>query len=486
MRFLRQSLLGVLLAALTLALLVYAVQIVASAVQTRLSTVVEPPRARERVFPVTVVQAVPATVEPVLDTFGQIQSRRTLELRAAVQGRVIDLADSFVEGGSVEAGQVLVQIDPADAKAELARAENDLMDAEAEQRDAERSLDLSRDELAAAQEQADVRDRAFQRQQGLSDRGVATAATLETAELAAASARQAVVASRRALAQAEARVDQAATGLTRAQIAVDDARRTLDETTVTAAFDATLGDVSLVTGRLVSANEKLAVLVDPGALEVAFRVSTGQYARLLDDSGTLLNLPVQARLDVGGADLRATGTISRDSAEIGEGLSGRMVYARLDAPRGFKPGDFVTVEVREPPIDDVIRVAASALDAAGTVLVVGEDNRLERLPVTLVRRQGDDVLLRGEGLAGRDVGIGGTPLLGAGIQVRPQRQGAAPAPAPTDEMLTLSSERRAQLVAMVEANNRMPAEVKERVLTQLGGDQVPANLVQRIESRMGG
>ena len=142
--------------------------------------------------------------------------------------------------------------------------------------------------------------------------------------------------------------------------------------------------------------------------------------------------------------------------------------------------------MREPPIDDVIRVAASALDAAGTVLVVGEDNRLERLPVTLVRRQGDDVLLRGEGLAGRDVVIGRTPLLGAGIQVRPQRQGAAPAPAPTDEMLTLSSERRAQLVAMVEANNRMPAEVKERVLTQLGGDQVPANLVQRIESRMGG
>ncbi|MEC7256454.1 MAG: efflux transporter periplasmic adaptor subunit, partial [Pseudomonadota bacterium] len=157
MRFLRQSLLGVLLAAVTLALLVYAVQIVAGAVQTRLSTVAEPPRARERVFPVNVVRAEPGRVEPVLDTFGQIQSRRTLELRAAVQGRVIDLAESFVEGGSVSAGQVLVQIDPADAKAELERAENDLLDAEAEQRDADRSLTLSRDELAAAQEQADVR-----------------------------------------------------------------------------------------------------------------------------------------------------------------------------------------------------------------------------------------------------------------------------------------------------------------------------------------
>ena len=307
--------------------------------------------------------------------------------------------------------------------------------------------------------------------------------------LAAAAARQAVVSRRQAQAQAEARVDQAATQLARAKIAVRDAERDLDETTIRAAFDATLGDVTLVEGRLVSANEKLAVLVDPNALEIAFRVSTAQFARLLDPNGRLLHAPVSVSLDVGGADLHATGQITRDSTGPGEGLSGRLIFATLDSAPGFKPGDFVTVHVEEPPLDNVARLPASSLDPSGTVLVVDRDDRLQSLPVTLMRRQGDDVLVRGEALAGREVVVDRTPLLGPGIRVRPLGRGtpvAVPEGTPDSDMLTLSQERRARLVAFVEANNRMPADMKARVLGQLTGETVPAQLVARIESRMGG
>jgi len=120
--------------------------------------------------------------------------------------------------------------------------------------------------------------------------------------------------------------------------------------------------------------------------------------------------------------------------------------------------------------------------------VLGEENRLVSLPVQLIRRQGDAVLIRGEGLAGREVITGRTPLLGAGIRVRPLRPngGENAAVTPQPDMLKLSEERRARLVAFVEANSRMPDEVKARVLNQLGKDQVPQRLVERIESRMGG
>ena len=53
-------------------------------------------------------------------------------------------------------------------------------------------------------------------------------------------------------------------------------------------------------------------------------------------------------------------------------------------------------------------------------------------------------------------------------------------------MLELSEERRARLVAFVEANDRMPQDAKARVLAQLAEPQVPAQMVERIESRMGG
>lgn len=484
MRFLRQSLTGIFLAAVSVALLLYAGQLILGAVQQQMSDERKAPPPRERIFAVNLITAQLQDIAPELIAFGKVESRRRLELRTPVAGRVISLADEFEEGGAVTAGQVLLQIDPADAQSALDRAEADLQDARAEERETGRALILSQDELAATQDQAQLRQRAFQRQIDLKARGVGTAATVEVAELAAVQARQSVISRRQAVSQAEARVDQAASSLARAQISLATAQRDLADTTVMAQFDGTLQTVSLVQGRLVSANEKLAELVDPTLLEVAFRISTVQYARLLDDAGGLIAAPVRVSLDATGADLSAVGVISRDSGGAGEGQSGRLIYARLTAAPGFKPGDFVTVSVREPELSAVARLPASVLDANGTILVLGAEDRLEQVQVELVRRQGDDVLVRGVGLAGREVVSGRTPLLGAGIKVRALRDGAALQP--QAELIELSDERRARLTAFVKGNSRMPDEAKKRVLGQLAEAKVPAKLVTRIESRMGG
>ena len=102
--------------------------------------------------------------------------------------------------------------------------------------------------------------------------------------------------------------------------------------------------------------------------------------------------------------------------------------------------------------------------------------------MTVLRRVGDTVLVRGN-IAGREVVEARSPLLGAGISVKPLRKGAAPQ---APEMLELSQERRAKLVAFIEGNSRMPAEAKARALAQLAEPMVPAQMVERMESRMGG
>ncbi|WP_298935388.1 HlyD family efflux transporter periplasmic adaptor subunit [uncultured Ruegeria sp.] len=482
MRFLRQSIVGVFLASLTLALLFVAVQMIVGAMQDALTRDKTQPQARERVFAVTLRTAELETVTPYLEAFGEVQSRRRLELRAALGGRVVSLAEDFEDGGSVTEGEILVELDPADTQSALDRAKSDLLDAQFEERDAERSLLLAQDELKSAEAQADLRERALQRQRDLESRGVGATASVEEAELTAASAQQSVLARRIALAQAESRVDQATTLLARARIALEAAERDLDDMTIRAGFGGTLTDVTLVEGRLVAANEKLAELVDPNALEVAFRVSTAQYVRLLDNTGALMNAPVAVSLEVTGTDLTATGRISRDSGSAGEGQTGRLIYARLDSASGFKPGDFVTVTVQEQPLQAVVRLPSSVLDASGSILVLGADDRLEALPVLLIRRQGDEVLLRGEGLDGREVVIGRTPLLGAGVRVRPLRiEASADA-----EMVELTDAKRAELVAQVEASEAMPRDVKTQVLGQLSEAKVPASLVRRIENRAGG
>lgn len=488
MRFLRQSLVGLFLAGISLALLTFAVQTIFGAVQERMAEEKFAPPARERIFAVNVEVAKEQAVIPVLDVFGEVQSRRSLELRSAVGGRIIYLSPSFEEGGTVSAGDLLIRVDQADARAALDRARTDMADAQSEQRDATRALELARDEVRAAQEQANLRERALQRQKDLEVRGVGTAAAVENAELSAAAARQSVLSRRLALAQAETRIDQAATRLARMEIALSDAERTLKDTEVFAPFDGMLSGVSVVEGGLVAPNEKLGNLVDANALEVVFRVSTAQYARLIDETGAVRPAWVQVFLDGADMGLSGRGRLSRDSAGGGELRTGRVLYASLDQAAGFKPGDFVSLKVMEPAVASVVRLPATAYGADGAVLALDPDERLESLPVTLVRRQGDDVLLRGDGLAGRQVVRARTPLLGPGIKVRPilAVEGAAPAIPAAPELLDLSEERRARLVAFVEGNKRMPDEMRQRILAQLSNQRVPAALVNRIESRMGG
>ena len=483
MRFIRRSLVGLFLLAVTFGLMAFAGNSVWQALQTSWNEETRSRPARERVFAANVITYSPETLQPVLNTFGEVRSRRSLQLRASSAGEVVWLSDAFEEGGSVGAGDLLLRIDPADAQSAVDTARADRAEAAAELRDAERTLVLARDEILAAEDQVRLRKNALTRQNDLLARGVGSQAAVETAELSLSSANQSLLSRRQAVATAEARIDQAKTALQRREIALGEAERRLANAEVHAEFAGVLNNVSIVEGGLVSANETLAELIDPSALEVSFRLSTPQYARFVSESGKLVGAEVTASIDILGVNLEARGRISRESGAVAEGQTGRLMFARLDAAPGFRPGDFVTVQISEPPLERVARVPASAVDASGTVLVVGEEDRLEVAEVNVLRREGDDVILRARGLAGREIVMERSPLLGAGIRIRPVRPGAAEEPE-AEEFVELDPERRARLVTFVEGNKFMPAEAKARVLAQLKEEKVPARMVERIESRM--
>jgi len=136
------------------------------------------------------------------------------------------------------------------------------------------------------------------------------------------------------------------------------------------------------------------------------------------------------------------------------------------------------------------------------VLILGPDDRLVAENVDLVRRQGEDVLVRAPQLAGARVVAERGQNLGAGILVRPLGdEAAATPPAAADgqrngetegtstegaAMVALTPERRAELIAFVKADAAMPDAARARVIAQLSAEAVPAPVVARIEARMGG
>lgn len=502
MRFLARSLVGLFMLSLTLALLGLAAGSLYSAFQTRMAEGEGAPVARERVFAVRLVDFTPETVTPVLETFGEVRARRTMELRAPLAGRVVELAAGFEDGADVAQGQLLLRMDPADTTAARDLAQSDLDRTVLELREAERAVGLFAEDLAAAEAQAALRASALDRQRDLAGRGVGTDAAIETAELALSSARQSIVSRKQAQAQAEARRAQAGVALDRSRIQLAEAERRLAQTELRAEFAGTLADVSVVVGGILGNNERLGRIIDPEALEVAFRVSTAQFTRLVDEDGALIATPIEVALDVMGTEIYSAGRMTRVSASVGEAATGRLIYISLDAPRGFRPGDFVALRVPEPPLDGLARLPATALDAAGSVLILGPDDRLVAENVDLVRRQGEDVLVRAPQLAGARVVAERGQNLGAGILVRPLGdEAAATPPAAADgqrngetegtstegaAMVALTPERRAELIAFIEADNAMPDAARARVLAQLSANAVPAQVVARIEARMGG
>ncbi|TNB84855.1 efflux RND transporter periplasmic adaptor subunit, partial [Paracoccus marcusii] len=189
-------------------------------------------------------------------------------------------------------------------------------------------------------------------------------------------------------------VTAAENALRRAEIAVTEARRALADTELRAGFDGRVTAVTAVEGALVGVNEQLATIIDPAALELQIPLSLDQFGRLLGPDGALLDREVTVTLDGSAGAVVAQARLDRAAASVAEGTAGRVVYARLvQGAQALRPGDFVTARIAEPALSDAAIIPAAALGSDGGLLVAGADGRLQATPVTVLRRQGDDLII---------------------------------------------------------------------------------------------
>ena len=489
MRFLSRTMIGLFLLAATLAIIILAGGQIYWAMNEAAGGNQRRPGGRERIFAANVDTLTVETVTPLILTYGTVQSWRSMEIRASVGGTLVELSPEFRDGGRVSAGDLVFQVDPAKSRSTLALAENQLLEARAELGAAQAALTLTQAEVELAKTQRVLRVLALEREQNLRDRGIGTDATVETVTLTLSSADQTLLSRQSAVAQVETRISQAEISIQRNQISVEEARRILAETQIIAPFDGVLSDVSAMLGRLVSPNEQMAILIDPAALEVAFRVTNSQFARLVDSDGNLRPALVQVIFDRNDFPFEITTTLARTGAEVGDGQTGRLIYARLTgtAATVLLPGDFLTVLIEEPPIENVSIIPAAAVSSDGGLLIVGDDDRLSEITVTILRQQGDQVIVTGAPV-GQEYVTAWSTQIGEGIQIRPLREDDAPTPAssPSTETMTLTDERRDQLIEFVNGNTRMPDQAKARILAQLSEPEVPVEVVTQLEDRMGG
>lgn len=315
-----------------------------------------------------IVYAEPGRRTLLVPSQGSVRARHEIEVVARVGGVIESVNDAFVAGGFFQRGDSLIQIEPADYRHALTRAESQVANAAA----------------TLAQEQG----MAKQAKREWRDLGTKTANDLflRKPQLAAAEA-----------------------GLAAAKADRDQARLDLQRTAVKAPFAGRVVETLVDIGQYVTPGTRLARIHSTGIAEVRLPLTDHQLSLLELPLGSAIQSGPAVRLttNLAGKEREWRGQIVRTEAAIDP--NSRFVYAvaQIQNPyAGEAPlinGLFVEAQIAGKTYDDIAILPRQALHEGDHILVLNEENQLGFREVELLQAVGDQVWLRGNIATGEKV-----------------------------------------------------------------------------------
>ncbi len=326
------------------------------------------PAPREDVDQGPLVEVAP--VEAMTDGFpvtgqGFVRPSAEMAVVSEVTGRVLEVADNLRVGMSVREGEMLLRIDPEPFVADVRRAEAD---------------------VAAARAQLALADVQLSRQTELVSRGVASQAVLD---------------------QARATRDQAAALVAQARAALSTARIRLDDTTITAPFDARVASEAAAVGGFLSPGQEIARLfaTDYAEIEVGLSQDAVAFLPPMVEDG----LPAMVRAAGPGGERAFEARLARIDPELDPRartidviVHVQDAFAESPERRALLVGEFVEVEFQGRARQDVVSVPEAAVFADGRVYRLGEENRLAEQGVQVAGRRDGAVFVVGGALSAGD------------------------------------------------------------------------------------
>ena len=491
MNFLLRSFLGLIILSITLGFLIFGSFVLIDALKKRSEKSDNRRFQKERVFAVNVETLNKQIASPKILSYGEIYSKRMLEIRPLVSGRLDYVSEKFVEGGYVKSGDILFRLNQKDYLNELEIAEIDLEDTKAQLSEAISKLDYANLEFEVSELQLNLRKNALDRQTQLAESGLITSSQLENTQLSFSSSKQQFLNKQNLVKSSKNAIEKLKIQLKRRSITIDKAKRNLDETEIKAPFDGIIASVNILPGSVINKNEKLGTLLDPNSLDVMFNLSANEFARVIDKDGKLLNLDITAYLKLSNKDIPFSGKIERINPEIMNIGSGRKLFAsiNLGENKTLRPGDFVVLEIKEPSLKNITVLPSSAVTIDGKIFILEEDNRLKEIEVTILRRQGNEVIVSGAP-TNKEYVMQRSPQLGNGLKIKPLRKKDREISnsvnlSKNNELVTISPEKQKKLINILDKLDRMPKSVKDRLYEEINSGKIKAKTLKRLEKNMG-
>ena len=372
----------------------------------------------ERVWPIETQKLKLGDEQPDWTLYGRVFAGREVELRPLVAGRITAVGRDFRDGGVVEEGDLLVQVDPFDYQSFLDEATAQLAEARARHREIDAEYKGARNLLTHDEAQVKLRRRDVQRREKLRGSGAGSVKTLDDAKMALSENEQRLVDRRRAIDTYKAKLGQQNATIGRLAVVVRRAERDLENARLTAPFDGFLVDADAELGKRLGVGDRVARLIDARRMEVRFHIGNTRFSQLLSGGGYKGR---SARIYWGGRDdlPPLTAVLERESSEIDTASGGVELFARLtdlDTQSALRPGAFVRVVIPGRKYENVARLPEAALHNYDTVYLV-EEGRLKPTPVTFVARVDAEVLVKGNLREGAIVATSRFPEIGPGVKV---------------------------------------------------------------------
>ncbi|NJP11619.1 MAG: efflux RND transporter periplasmic adaptor subunit [Leptolyngbyaceae cyanobacterium RU_5_1] len=236
-----------------------------------------------------------STVQDSSEYVGSLESRRSVILKPEIIGRVSGIL--VKSGDSVQTGDPLVQLKPDKREAELASVLAQVNSARANRANASSELQALQADRIAKQAEVELQNDEFRRFSALVREGAEAQQRLDQvkrdrrraiSELRAIDQR--IQASRATLAEAEA-------GLQQAKANVDLANEQLQDATIVAPFDGTVGDIPVRLGQMVTTNDTLTTVTQNESLDLKLSIpiekatdlQQGQRVELINSKGDVLS-----------------------------------------------------------------------------------------------------------------------------------------------------------------------------------------------------
>ena len=316
----------------------------------------EPEQRQERAWAVDVIAAKPATINPTLELFGQVQSPQDAELSAGIEAVVIDMP--VRDGVLVAEDEVLLILDDRDANLALRQSEADLKEANAQMNFARIRLQRGKQAFAKEQEVLTINEQRADRSRELAKDGLLSKADQDTTsenlarqQLAVNAAELNVEENAAALIELEARIARI-TAL-RDAAAID-----LERTRVKAPFGGVISDLRVSEGDRVRIGDPLMRLQNPDAIEIRTQLPS-RIARSISD-GLQEETAIRAEVEVDG--MQVPGRLLRVSGQTSAGSGGVDSFIGVEPGyTGLRLGSTVRVLLELPAENNIIAVPGEAI-----------------------------------------------------------------------------------------------------------------------------